>query len=137
MALEHILSGLLEYATNEQGIKSITKADLLGREDSGTGTLSFSGISGGGFPGEGTALTFAVFPAEPGADKSLASRAEVQSPPVVVVVWLSDRTVGRLGPGEPQRYGLRAGDTECYSVERLGVDDDDATFDRVPYGLFR
>ena len=117
------------------GIESVTKADSLGREDSGTGTLSFSGISGGGFPGEGTALTFAVFPAEPGADKSLASRAEVQSPPVVVVVWLSDRTVGRLGPGEPQRYSLRAGDTECYSVERLGVDDD-AAFNHVPYGLF-
>ena len=57
------------------GIESVTKADSLGREDSGTGTLSFSGISGGGFPGEGTALTFAVFPDEPDADKSLASRA--------------------------------------------------------------
>ena len=84
-------------------------ADSLGSEDSRTGTLSISGISGRGFPGEGfpgegTALTFAVFPDEPDADKSLASRAEVHSPPVVVVVWLSDRTVGRLGPGEPQRY---------------------------------
>ena len=79
-------------------------ADSLGSEDSRTGTLSFSRISGGGFPGEGTALTFAVFPDEPDADKSLASRAEIHSPPVVVVVWLSDRTVGRLGPGEPQRY---------------------------------
>lgn len=26
MALEHLISGLLEYATNEQGSKSITKA---------------------------------------------------------------------------------------------------------------
>lgn len=26
MALEHLMSGLLEYATNEQGAKSITKA---------------------------------------------------------------------------------------------------------------
>ena len=86
------------------GIESVTKAGSLGREDSGTGTLSFSGISGGGFPGEGTALTFAVSPDEPDADKSLASCAEVYSPPVVVVVWLSDRTVGRLGPGEPQHY---------------------------------
>ncbi|RPD82853.1 ARM repeat-containing protein [Lentinus tigrinus ALCF2SS1-7] len=33
MALEHILSGLLEYATNEQGIKSITKALKEGGKD--------------------------------------------------------------------------------------------------------
>ena len=26
MALDHLISGLLEYATNEQGAKSITKA---------------------------------------------------------------------------------------------------------------
>ena len=114
------------------GIESVTKADSLGREDSRTGALSFSGISGGGFPGEGTALTFAVSPDEPDADKSLASRAEVHSPPVVVVVWLSDR----LGPGEPQRFAaLRVGNVKRSSAERLGVDDD-ATFDRVPYGLF-
>ena len=78
-------------------------ADSLGSEDSRTGTLSFSGISGGGFPDEGTALTFAVFPDEPDADKSLASHAEVHSPPMVGVVGLQDRTVGRLEPGEPQR----------------------------------
>ena len=112
-------------------------ADSLGSEDSRTGTLSFSGISGGGFPGEGTALTFAVFPDEPDADKSLTSLAEVHSPPVAVVVvglssaGLLDRTLGGL-----QRFAaLGVGDTECCSVERLGVDDD-AAFDRVPYGLF-
>ncbi|KAI0713113.1 ARM repeat-containing protein [Cerioporus squamosus] len=33
MALEHILGGLLEYATNEQGIKSITKALKEGGKD--------------------------------------------------------------------------------------------------------
>ena len=60
---------------------------------------------------------------------------------VAVVVGLSlarllDRTVGKLGLGRLQRFAaLGVGDTECCSVERLGVDDD-AAFDRVPYGLF-
>ena len=60
---------------------------------------------------------------------------------VVVVVGLSlarllDRTVGKLGLGRLQRFAaLGVHDTECCSVERLGVDDD-AAFDRVPYGLF-
>ena len=123
------------------GIESVTKADSLGREDSRTGTLSFSGISGGGFPGEGTALTFAVFPDEPDADKSLASLAEAQSPPVVVVVGpssirLLDRTVGRLGLDELKPYAaLGVSETECCSVERLGVDDD-TILDRVSYGVF-
>ena len=49
---------------------------------------------------------------------------------------LLDRTVGKLGLGGLQRFAaLGVGDTECCSVERLGVDDD-AAFDRVPYGLF-
>ena len=49
---------------------------------------------------------------------------------------LLDRTVGKLGLGELQSYAtLGGGDTECFSVERLGVDDDTA-FDRVLYGLF-
>ena len=44
--------------------------------------------------------------------------------------------VGKLGLGGLQRFAaLGVGDTECCSVERLGVDDDVA-FDRVPYGLF-
>ncbi|KAM5539962.1 hypothetical protein V8D89_006465 [Ganoderma adspersum] len=34
LALEHLLGGLLEYATNEQGIKSITKALKEGGKDS-------------------------------------------------------------------------------------------------------
>ena len=33
LALEHLLCGLLEYATNEQGIKSITKALKEGGKD--------------------------------------------------------------------------------------------------------
>ena len=125
---------------SESSSEYVTKADLLGSEDSRTGTLSFSGISGGGFPGEGTALTFAVFPDEPDADKSLTSLA-AHSPPVIVAVGLSsamllDRTVGKLGLGELQSYAtLGVGDTECCSVERLGVDND-AAFDHVPYGLF-
>ena len=45
--------------------ESVTKAGLLGSEDSRTGTLSFLGVSGDGFSGEGIALTFAVFPDEP------------------------------------------------------------------------
>ena len=69
-------------------------------------------------------------------DKTLVSLAEVHSPPVVVVVGLLDRTAGRIGLGGHQRFAtLGVGDTECCSVERLGVDDDTA-FDRVPYGLF-
>ena len=126
---------------SESSSESVTKADSLGREDGRTGTLSFLGGSGGGFSGEGTALAFAVFPDEPDADKSLTSLAEVHSPPAVVVVGLSsagllDRTLGKLGLGGLQRFAaLGVGDTECCSVERLGVDDD-AAFDRVPYGLF-
>ena len=84
------------------------------------------GVSGRGFPDEGIALTFAVLPDEPGTDKSLASLPEVHSPPVVVVVGLSR---------DPAIRYLGFGDTEYSSVERLGVDDD-AVFDRVPYGLF-
>ena len=140
------LSGIVSASWNvslvsESSSESVTKADSLGREDGRTGTLSFLGGSGGGFSGEGTALAFAVFPDEPDADKSLTSLAEVHSPPAVVVVGLSsagllDRTVGKLGLGGLQRFAaLGVGDTECCSVERLGVDDD-AAFDRVPYGLF-
>ena len=33
LALDHLLGGLLEYATNEQGIKSITKALKEGGKD--------------------------------------------------------------------------------------------------------
>ena len=86
--------------TSESSSESVTKADSLGREDSRTKALFFLGGSGEGFSGEGTALTFAVFPDEPDADKSLTSLAEVHSPPVVVVVGMSsarllDRTVGK------------------------------------------
>ena len=124
----------------ESSSESVTKADSLGREDSRTGAFSFLGGSGGGFSGEGTTLTFAVFPDEPDADRSLASLAEVHSPPVEVVglypAGLLDRTVGRLGLGGIQRFAtLGVSDKECCSVERLGVDND-AAFDRVPYGLF-
>ena len=33
LALEHLISGLLEYATNEQGAKSVTKALKEGGKD--------------------------------------------------------------------------------------------------------
>ena len=53
-----------------------------------------------------------------------------------MVVGLLDRMVGRIGLGGHQHFAaLRVGDMKCCSVERLGVDDD-ATLDRVPYGLF-
>ena len=110
----------------ESSSESITKAVWLGRKDSRTGTLSFLGVSCGGISGEGIALTFAVFPDEPDTDESLASLTEVHFPPVVVVVGLSR---------DPAIRYLGFGDTEYGSVERLGVDDD-AVFDRVPYGLF-
>ena len=111
---------------SESSSEPVTKADSLGREDCRTGALSFLGSCSGGFFGEGTALTFAAFPDEPDADKSLASLTEVHPPPVVVVVGLSR---------DPAIRYLGFGDTEYGSVERLGVDDD-AVFDRVPYGLF-
>ena len=87
-----------------------------------------------------TALTFAVFPDEPEADKSPVSLAEVHSPPVAVVglssAGLLDRTVDMLGLDGLQRFtALDVGDMDCCNVEGLDVDDD-ATFDRVPYELF-
>ena len=94
---------------------------------------------GSGF--SNTALTFAVFLDEPDAARSLASLAKAHSPPVVVAEGLSsaglfDRAVGKLGCSGLQRFAfLGVADTERCSVERLGVDDD-AAFDRVPYGLF-
>ena len=45
---------------------------MLGRENGRIGTLSFLDGNDGGFPGEGTALAFAVFPDEPDVDRSLA-----------------------------------------------------------------
>ena len=86
---------------SESSSESVIKAISLGRKDSRTGTLSFLGVSGRGFPDEGIALTFAVLPDEPGTDKSLASLPEVHSPPVVVVVGLLDQMVGRIGLGGP------------------------------------
>ena len=50
---------------SESSSESVTKAVSLGRKDSRTGTLSFLGVSSGGFSGEGIALTFPVFPDEP------------------------------------------------------------------------
>ena len=137
------LSGIVSASWNvslASESSSESKAVSLGREDSRTGTLSYLGVSGGNFSGACTVLTFAAFPDEPDADKSLTSLA-AHSPPVIVAVGLSsamllDRTVGKLGLGELQSYAtLGVGDTECCSVERLGVDDDTA-FDRVPHGLF-
>ena len=65
---------------------------------------------------------------------------KVHSPPVAVVgissAGLFDRMVGIPGLSGLQRFAaLDVSDMDCYSVEGLGVDDD-ATFDRVPYGLF-
>ena len=78
------LSGIVSVSLNvtlvsESSSESVNKADSLGREDGRTGALSFLGVSGGGFSGEGTALTLAAFPDEPDADKSLATLAEVHS----------------------------------------------------------
>ena len=85
---------------SELSSPTVTKADSLGREDGSAGALSYLSGSSGGFSSEGTALTFAVFPDEPDADKSLTSLAEVHSPPMVVVAGMSsarllDRTVGK------------------------------------------
>ena len=101
------LSGIISASWNvslapESSSESVTKADSLGGEDGRSGALSFLGVSGRGFSGEGTTLTFAVLLDEPDADKSFASLAEVHSPPVVVVVGLSsagllDQTVGKIG----------------------------------------
>ena len=66
--------------------ESVNKTDSLCREDDRGEALSFLGVSGGGFSGEGTALTLAALPDEPDADKSPASLVDVHPPPVVVVV---------------------------------------------------
>ena len=58
---------------SESSSESINKADSLDREDD---ALSFLGVSGGGFSGEGMARTLAALPDEPDADKSLASLVE-------------------------------------------------------------
>ena len=100
---------------SELSSPTVTKVDSLSRKDGSAGALSFLSGSSGGFSSEGTALTFAVFPDEPDADKSLTSLAEVHSPPMVVAVGLSsaelqDGTVGRLGSAgssvSPPRYGM-------------------------------
>ena len=96
------LSGIVSASWNvsvvsESSSESVNKANLLGREDNRTGALSFLGGSGGGFSGEGTALSFAVFPDEPDTDKSLTSLAEVHSPVVVVVGAVLSRAVGSNG----------------------------------------
>ena len=65
------LSGIISASWNvslASESSSESKAISLGREDSRTGTLSYLGVSGGGFSGEGTALTFEVFPDVPDAD---------------------------------------------------------------------
>ena len=64
---------------SESSSESATKADSLGGEDGRTGALSFLGVSGRGFSGEGTTLTLAVLLDEPDADTSLASLAEFHS----------------------------------------------------------
>ena len=122
------LSGIISASWNvslapESSSESVTKADSLGGEDGRSGALSFLGVSGRGFSGEGTTLTFAVLLDEPDADKSFASLAEVHSPPVVVVVGLSsarllNRTVAKLGLGELLPYAtLGVGDMErCSGV---------------------
>ena len=121
---------------SESSSESINQADLLGREDGGTGALSFLDVSGGGFSGEGTALTLAALPDEP--DARQVPRLPCRSPLTWLVVGLSlarllDRMVGKLGLGGLQHFAaLGVGNTECCSVKRLGVDNDVA-FDRVPY----
>ena len=88
---------------SESSSESVTKAGSLCRKDNRAGALFCLGGSGGGISGEDKTLSFAVFPDEPDADKSLPSLAEVHSPPVVVAVGLSsaellDETVGsRVG----------------------------------------
>ena len=116
---------------SESPPESVAKADSLGREDDRTGILSFLVSSGGSFSGEGAALTFAVFPDEPDADRSLASLAEVHPPPVVVVVD-GRRDRARRAPVLRSLGCWRHGVLQCREV---GVDKD-AAFHRVTYGLF-
>ena len=54
------LSVVKNSLVSESSSESVTKADSLGSEDGNTGALSFLGVSGGGFSGEGTTLTLEV-----------------------------------------------------------------------------
>ena len=122
-------SGIVSVSWNvslssESSSESVTKADLLGSEDSRTGTLPFLGVSGGRIFGEGIALTFAVLPDEPDTDESLASLAEVHSPPVAG--WGSVGTRFRRLPC--RRHGV----VQCREIRC----NDDTALDRVQYGLF-
>ena len=80
-ALSGIASALCNVSlVSESSSEPGTKADSFGREDGKTGTLSFLSGSGGGFSGEGTALTFEIFPDGPDADPSPPSQKSTLLP---------------------------------------------------------
>ena len=108
---------------SELSSPTVTKADSLGREDGSAGALSFLSGSSGGFSSEGTALTFAFFPDDLDADRSLAPLAETHSPLVVLVVGLSsaglfDQTVDKLVIGGIQRFATLGSATRSAAVSR-------------------
>ena len=119
----HLIRDHLSVVERLIGVRLRHQGRVVRRGDGRTGALSFLSVSGGGFSGEGKALTLAAPSDEPDADKRLASLAEVRPPPVVVVVGLSsarllDRAEARQGLGGIQRFATLGSATQSAAVSR-------------------
>ena len=62
MALDHLISGLLEYATHEQGSKSVTKALKEGGKDTLDRVITRMCEPAKGYANDFERLTFVTYP---------------------------------------------------------------------------